>query len=67
MHASGDSEEQEAQNLIGVMNGLGAEGWELMGAPETQNAVVDMRSHDGSYRESARWVQRRFWLKREVE
>ncbi len=67
LHPSGESEEQEALNLIGIMNMLGAEGWELTAAPETQNAVVDMRGHDGTYRESARWVQRRFWLKREVE
>jgi len=67
MHASGESEQQEALNLIGVMNQLGDEGWELVGAPETQHAVVDMRSHDGGYRETARWVHRRFWLKREVE
>ena len=68
LHASGESEEQEAAaNLIGVMNRLGAEGWEILGAPENQNVVADLRSHDGSYRESSRWVQRRFWLKREVE
>jgi hypothetical protein len=66
MHSTGESEAREAANLLDVINALGADGWELMGAPETQNAIVPIRTHDGGYNESARWVQRRFWLKREL-
>jgi hypothetical protein len=49
-----------------VLDSFGLEGWELVGPPETQHAVAGTPSFGGAFIDRAFWVERRFWLKREL-
>lgn len=58
--------ELDGSNTCALLNTYGTEGWELMGPPETQNAVFTYHASNDTWHDRAYWVERTFWLKREV-
>jgi hypothetical protein len=49
------------------VNRLGAEGWELIGPPISQDSVFTYKAANGTWHDRAYWVERDFWFKREVK
>lgn len=56
---SGDGNEFPSSQVL--MNGYGADGWELLGPPLQQNAVLHEAGLD-----VAGWTLLSFWMKREL-
>lgn len=61
--------------LIGLLDQLGSQGWELLGAPEVYSYAYPMKNKgkknpgavaEDFYNTSSDWVSRRFWFRREV-
>lgn len=55
---------EESRSLI---NKLGAEGWEMVGGPQTENAVFTYKAASGVWHDKGCWVQKDYWFKRPVE
>lgn len=60
----GETVDLGSMTPIGALTKLGGDGWELVGAPEVQNAVLPVKDSDGVSLDRAFWVERRFWFKR---
>jgi hypothetical protein len=57
----------DGDNPVVALNGLGRDGWELVGPPEVLSVVASHIDSGGQARDRAYWVERRFWLKRTVQ
>jgi hypothetical protein len=51
-------------NITALLNELGRDGWELVGAPSDLNAVYSYQAANSTWHDRAYFVERRFWLKR---
>lgn len=60
----GQSVPLDGSDPVAMLNKLGTDGWELVGAPEVFSVVATHTDSGGGRRDRAYWVERRFWLKR---
>lgn len=56
------AEQPVSRDVMEELDALGAQGWELLGAPEGENAAYTTPAGT----RVAGWVSRRFWLRRPV-
>lgn len=50
-----------------IVNKLGAEGWEMVGGPTSQNAVFTYKAASDVWHDRAYWVERDYWFKRQAK
>ena len=59
--------DDEKPSALREANRLGAEGWELIGPPISQDSVFTYKAANETWHDRAYWIERDFWFRREAE